>query len=69
MTAKEAIKLLETYPQNLDLIVAWWTPDEWKRNEKVSHNWSEFVERVEDYFDWSHTYEDMEDLSEDLPNF
>lgn len=67
MTAKEAIKLLERYPQNLDLIVAWWTPDEEYYNEKVSRNWSAFVERVENDFDWSGTFEDMECLSEDLP--
>jgi hypothetical protein len=60
MKISDAIKSLQQLPQDDEIIIAWWDRPTYFQHIK-EEDWSYAVERIESKFDWSYTYEALDD--------
>ena len=57
MKASEAIKLLQAYDDDEELIVAWWDKEMFTTSDE---DWDKLAYYVSQKMDWSRTHEDLE---------
>ena len=60
MTVDEAIRTLQTYPNDEKIIIAWWDKEAFPEISQAV--WDRSCAMVMDYMDWSDTHDDISQL-------